>query len=207
MARQIFALLVLKPLAWLLLGLETHGARRLPKDGPFVITPNHNSYIDTWLVFAALPLPLIRRLRIVGAADHFPTKGLAGWLLKSLFGLLPIDRNGGPHVLDQCVEALQSGHILILFPEGTRGDPDEFGDFKSGIARLADAVPNLPICPLYLHGTAKVLPRGSRLFVPLLCSAHFAPPFEKAEDKEAFLERLKSALLDLRALAPPLNWF
>ena len=111
MIKIAFSLLILKPLAWLLLGLEARGTQHLPKSGPFILTPNHNSYIDTWLVFAIMPVSLVRRLRIVGAADHFPTRGIMGWLLKTLFGLLPIDRHGGRHVLDQCIEALQRDEI------------------------------------------------------------------------------------------------
>ena len=96
---------------------------------------------------------------------------------------------------------------MILFPEGTRGDPDEIQNFKSGIARLADALPNLLIYPVYLHGTAKVLPRGAWLFVPFVCKAFIGSALIKEGSKQDFLDALRHTLEQLRAASPPLNWF
>jgi hypothetical protein len=94
------------------------------------------------------------------------------------------------------------GHSLILFPEGTRGVDENIGRFSSGIYNLAQRFPQAELVPVYLDNPRRVMPKGSFLIVPLICTARFAVPLtpDPSEDREEFLARARSARV---ALADP----
>src|SRR5262249_14870271 len=96
-------------------------------------------------------------------------------------------------------QALKQGESLILFPEGTRGPGSEVQPFKSGIYHLARAYPDVDLVPVWIDNANRVMPKGTLLPIPLLCSVTFGHPLkmEAGETKAAFLERLRSALIKL----------
>lgn len=99
-------------------------------------------------------------------------------------------------------QALDGQHSLILFPEGTRGSGEQLNSFKSGLYHLSKAYPQVELVPVWLDNLNRVLPKGSRLVVPIICSATFGTPLPgvtEGEDKQAFLARTKAAL---EAIAP-----
>ena len=211
--RRLIITLIAKPFARGLIGLDVHNAQHLPKKGPAIIAANHNSYLDTLFMVCLFPGGVSRYVRPVAAADHFLTTKLMRWLSHNIGGVVPINRRGAKareDVLAGCKEALANGDILLLFPEGTRGKAEEMGNFKTGIARLAEQFPDVPIVPVYLQGTGRVWPRGSRLIVPFNCSAIIGAPFSWGQttesSKPAFMKQLKSTLTDLSSQAPPQRW-
>jgi 1-acyl-sn-glycerol-3-phosphate acyltransferase len=88
---------------------------------------------------------------------------------------------------------------LILFPEGTRGSGALPGPFKSGLYRLAQAMPSVELVPVYLENLHRSLPRGAFLPIPLTCTVRFGAPLATIanETKEAFLERARSEVVRL----------
>src|SRR6266545_2558245 len=109
--------------------------------------------------------------RTVAAADYFLSNPALAWFSLNVIRILPIDRQRNDAHGDPLVDmsaALSRGEILIVFPEGSRGAPEQLGRFKSGIARLAERHPDVPIVPVFLHGLGKSLPRGEFLLVPFI---------------------------------------
>lgn len=202
-----------KPFTYGLIGLDVHRKDKLPRKGPAIIAANHNSYLDTLFLMCLFRTGLTHKVRPIAAADHFMTTPLTAWLSRTIGHVVALDRTAtasGADVLAEARKALSAGDILLLFPEGTRGDPEQIGQFKAGIARLAQAFPDVPVVPVYLQGTGRVWPRGSKLIVPYQCSAVIGDSFawnsNGKPSKVAFMKHLKSTIIDLSANAPPQNW-
>jgi 1-acyl-sn-glycerol-3-phosphate acyltransferase len=202
-------------LAWIIGGLITGTAKALtgaqaqwvgcgPYETQRVYYANHSSHLDFILLWAALPPKLRRRTRPVAAADYWWDGGFKEFLIRRVFNGVAVERSGhaaGAHPLQPLFDALDEGASLIIFPEGTRGSGEELLPFKSGIYHLAKDRPNVELVPVWMENCYRVMPKGSFLPVPLLCSVRFGEPTRLAveERKPAFLERLKSALEGLRA--------
>src|SRR5262245_25295616 len=124
--RRYGLMLVVRPLAQLLFGLDVIGREKLPKSGPAIVAANHNSHVDTIVLLCLFPSKLLPKIRPVAAADHFDKGGFGSWFSKNIIGIIPIKRGGaarGEDVLLGAKQALERGEILVLFPEGSRGEP------------------------------------------------------------------------------------
>ena len=103
-------------------------------------------------------------------------------------------------MLEPLEAVLELQHSLILFPEGTRGDGETLNEFKSGIYYLAKKYPHVEVVPVYLDNLNRVLPKGTKLVVPVICSATVGKPLAplmEDESKSDFLLRAKTALEEL----------
>ena len=209
LARRILLVLLVRPFAKLIIGMDVCGQGNVPANGPAIVAANHNSHIDTLLLLCLFPSATLRRVRPLAAADHFLKSPFSTWMSRRIVGILPVVR-GRPgrnvDVLFEARAALARGEILLIFPEGTRGEAEQMGPLKSGIARLAEAFPDAPIVPVYLQGAGRVLPRNSRILVPFNCSAIVGAPLKWGGGRSSFMSELKSTLEALRADAPPLRW-
>lgn len=166
---------------------------------------NHSSHGDFVLLWASLPDELRRSTRPVAGADYWQRDSLRRYVINQVFNGVLIDRERGSpesNPLQPMLDALDNGDSLILFPEGTRNLGDEpLLPFKSGLFHLAMARPQVELVPVWIANLNRVMPKGRALPLPLLCTLSFGAPLERLadEDKAAFLERARNALL---ALAP-----
>lgn len=166
---------------------------------------NHRSHGDFVLIWASLPPCLRRRTRPVAAADYWLAGGLRRYIATRVFRGVLVERNGsrkqaGP--IELMGEALATGDSLIIFPEGTRNLGDGLLPFKSGIYHLAKTHPEAELVPVWIENLGRVMPKGTLVPVPLICSLSFgqALSLTPGEAKDDFLKRAREALL---ALAPP----
>ncbi len=166
--QAVFFLLFVRPFLALVLGVNLRHAERLPKTGPAILAANHNSHLDTLLLMSLFPLSQLHRVRPVAAADYFLKNRFIAWFALNIMHTLPLARRPKPGVapLAHIETALNNGDILILFPEGSRGEPEKRSELKSGIAHLMEHAPDVPVVPIYFHGLGKALPKGDWLPIP-----------------------------------------
>ena len=199
--------LAVKPILWLALGLAVSGREHLPRRGPALVAANHNSHVDILALLTAMPWRTLDRVRPVGAADYFLATPVRRFLAMRLLRGIALERTvqRGRDPLAPVRAALEAGDILILFPEGTRGRPEEMGPVKAGLSKLAITC-EAPVTPVYLQGAGRILPKGTRVPVPFVCSVLVGPPIAPDGDRVALMAALGEAWDGLRATAPPLHW-
>lgn len=208
--RWLLLLIVLRPIARFMTGADVTGREHLPLKGPAIVAANHNSHMDTLLLLSIFPSRAVMRVRPAAAADYFLRDPVIGWFSRNLIGIVPVARGKagtGEDVLAPAREALAAGDIIVVFPEGTRGDAtDEMAALKSGVARLAEAFPDAPVTPVWIQGAGRVLPKGEVIPVPMNCAVLIGEPVHWQGQRGAFMEELRAALLTLKDQAPPLRW-
>ena len=160
---------------------------------------NHSSHMDALVLWAALPENLRKNTRPVAGSDYW-TKNRMKMYFAKIFNAVLIDRTNvslhGNNPMDTLLKALNDGFSLIIFPEGTRGNGLEIGEFKSGLYYIAKKRPDIPLIPVYLKNLNRILPKGEFLPVPLISNAVFGSPvrIREKEIKSEFLVRAKAAL-------------
>jgi 1-acyl-sn-glycerol-3-phosphate acyltransferase len=207
--RFLFFAVVVRAIIVLALGLTVRHRERLPKDGPAVLAANHNSNLDALALMSLVPLRLLPKLRPVAAIDYFFTSKAKGWFVTNIIGIIPVERGSGKkggNPLLLCEEALDRGEILVLFPEGSRGDPEKLGPVKKGIGHLACARPNVPVIPIYMHGLGKALPKGSALLVPFNVTVTVGEPLYGTGTYNDFVAAFEERITALGAEDKPPDW-
>ena len=207
--RVLFYGVLVRGVVLLVLGLNVRHRERLPADGPAVLAANHNSHLDAMVLVSLMPLHLLSRVRPVAAADYFLRNRLMSWFALNVIGIVPLKRqrdSDSEDLLAPLDAALCSGDILVFFPEGSRGEPERLAAFRTGIARLAERHPDVPVTPLFLRGLGKALPRGEILLVPFVLDAAVGEPLHGGSDRTAFMARYADAMRELEAELPPLVW-
>ena len=182
------------------MGLNLRHGERIPKQGPLIVAANHNSHLDVMVLISLFPVSLLHKIHPVAAMDYFLRNRIFAWFSLKIIGIIPLARTHLSHKSDPLApvgEALEKGDIVIIFPEGSRGEPEVLSQMKSGIAHIAKRYPDVPAFPVYLHGLGKMLPRNESLFVPLYCDVFAGNVFKWNGDKNQYMKTLEDSLSEL----------
>lgn len=204
--RMIFVMTVAYPVALLWLGIHVRHRERLPRTGPAIIAANHNSHLDILVLLSLFPLLQIPQVQPAAAADYFFRNRLLKWFSLHVMGIIPVLRGSakmGNDPLAACHRALEQGKILVIFPEGTRGEPEQMAELKAGIWHLAKRFPQAPVIPVFMQGLGKSMPKGSLIPLPLFIHVGVGRALHGSEDKALFMASLKERLHQLRAKVFP----
>ena len=95
-------------------------------------------------------------------------------------------------------EALKNNHIVIIYPEGTRGEDNTLLEFKTGIAHIASMNPNVPIIPIYINGPDKILPKIDAILVPFISDIYISDPicYDNTSTK-SFTDKIRNIVQEL----------
>lgn len=149
---------IVRAVAWLLLGFRVKGAEHIPRKGPFLLCPNHQSYIDPFLLASVFPYRILGDLFFLGASEYFATPlrtAVARWM-----HIAPVDPDTNlVRAMQAGAFGLKQGKILVLFPEGERSIDGEVKKFKKGAAILSTQL-QAPVLPVAVEGTFDIWPRG-----------------------------------------------
>jgi 1-acyl-sn-glycerol-3-phosphate acyltransferase/predicted protein tyrosine phosphatase/membrane-associated phospholipid phosphatase len=172
---------------------------------------NHSSHLDFLVLWAALPAEERARTRPVAARDYWNRTAVRRYLARCVFRAVLIDRppSAATHAektaaarrsVARAARALAQGDSLIIFPEGTRGNGVDIAPFKCGLYHLGRLQPGVELVPVRLEHLHRIMPKGEAVPVPLAGGVTFGRPLwlMPGEDKDAFLARARTALIDLR---------
>ncbi len=201
-----FTGLLLAFVARLITGAQGHWIGSAPKAEQRIYFANHQSHLDWLLIWAALPGELRAVTRPIAARDYWTSSRLRHWLTREVFNAVYVDRlrTDDQDPLEPLAQALEHGDSLVLFPEGTRSNRGDPQTFKSGLYHLAEKFPAVTLVPAWIDNVQRVMPKGEVIPVPILCTVTFGAPvvLQPGEDKRAFLERARAAVMALRRSNP-----
>jgi 1-acyl-sn-glycerol-3-phosphate acyltransferase len=141
--------------------LRVEGAENVPPTGPYVVAPVHRSNIDTLVVAAVTK----RRLRFMGKDSLWKVRPV-GKLLSALGGF-PVHRGTADReALRRCIDVIERGEPLVIFPEGTRQSGPVVQPLFEGAAYVATRT-RVPIVPVGIGGSEAAMPKGSKLIRPV----------------------------------------
>lgn len=192
--------LILKAMTKLLIGAYARNLNPSPLPQQAIYFANHSSHLDTLAIWSSFPANYQKNVRPVAAKDYWDKGGIKGYLAKHILNVVMVARDkSSDNPLLPLMQALEKQDSLILFPEGTRAEKGEIGEFKSGIFHLAQAFPDIPLIPIYLDNTHRSLPKGQLLPLPFCCTAIFGPALylEPNEEKTDFLQRARASITAL----------
>lgn len=165
--RIVIFKLIFKPFLKIILGIKFYSDEKLNLDTPTVFVANHNSHIDTLSILSSIPFSQIDKIHPVVAQDYFYKNVFMKYFCRFFIGSVSIARDGSSErPLAKCEKLLKMGHSLILFPEGSRGNPGELSEFKNGVSYLLKNVPEASYIPIYCNGLGKIMPKGDWLVLP-----------------------------------------
>jgi hypothetical protein len=138
----IFHLLVVKPLALIVLGLNAYRSKVQPSSLP-TITATSPSFCCLFF-----PFTLAQRIGPVAAADYFSRNSLLSWFSLNVLRIIPVSQLAGSGVSAMLAinSALGDGEIILFFPEGTRGEAERMGKFHTGVAHIVKGNPSVFHC-------------------------------------------------------------
>jgi len=207
--RYLWYGVIVRAVVLVVLGLNVRQRERLPLAGPAILAANHNSHLDAMVLISLFPLRLLPKVRPVAAADYFLRNPLLAWFATQVVGIVPLKRKrerDDEDLLAPVSEALARGEILLFFPEGSRGEPEQLAEFKSGLARLAERHPEVPVVPIFLHGLGKALPKGEAILVPFFLDVWIGEPMHFAGSREAFMQRYRETMATLAQAERRAEW-
>ena len=151
--------------------LHVHGKKNIP-DESFIFCSNHNAHLDV----IALSLAAKKNFNNIGmlaAKDYWFDSSLRRNVMKPVMNLIPLGRksNSGQDITFEETLELSNRFMdidkrcIIIFPEGTRGEPNVMNRFRKGPARMAIGL-NKPILPAVITGSGKSWPKGKIFFKP-----------------------------------------
>jgi long-chain acyl-CoA synthetase len=195
-------------LAWVLFALDwvvmrglfrlrVEGLEHLPQEGPFVITPNHSSYLDSFALAAALGYRRLRQTYWAGAGAAFSNP--LNRLVSRLAQAVPVEQ-AGVSSLAFGAAVLERENNLVWYPEGRRSSTGELQSFEPGVGMLLDHF-RVPVAPVFIHGTYEAMPPGKALVRPKKITIIFGQPLDVSDleqqgESEEPQDRLVEALHD-----------
>ena len=141
---------LLKPLCYLLFRIKMVNKKNIPETGAYIICSNHISNLDPFLIAIGQK----RAVHFMAKSELFKFKLLA-WFFRKV-GAFPVNRGrGDPNAVNEAFQTLKNGHVMGIFPEGTRTFNKEMLRFKPGAAMIA-AKMQVPVIPAAIYCKGRI---------------------------------------------------
>ena len=148
------------------------GVENIPANGPFILAPNHQSYLDAPIAMAGVPKNQINDIYFYATEEHVQGKFLR--FMANRHNIILMENRNLKNSILKLSKVLRQGKSIMIFPEGTRTFSGEMGDFKKTFAILAKEL-NVPIVPVRITGAYRMLKRGTRFIQPCHIQVEYLP--------------------------------
>lgn len=192
--RRLGLALLILPLTRLFAWIRVEGREHLQAlDGPAIFAANHQSHLDTPVIFAALPPRWRYRLAPAMSKEFFKAHFFPAqhrrweWLTNSinyylaclLFNAFPLPQQeaGARQALGYMGELVGEGYCILIFPEGQRTQQGEISRFQGGVGMIASRL-HIPVVPVRLVGLDRVLHQSWKMARPGPVKVIFGRPLE-----------------------------
>lgn len=184
-----------RPLATLLFDLKVHGCENVPAVGGVLIVSNHQSLLDPIL----LPLWLDRPLNYIAKSELFENR-LSAWFLRSVLNAFPVRQgHGDVRAVKETIQRLQDGHVMNIYPEGSRTEDGEIAPFQRGVALIIERA-RVAVIPAAIIGAFDAWPLQRKFPRCRPISIQFGPPLELSGlDRDEILAAVERTLREMFA--------
>lgn len=163
--------------------MEVVGAEGVPREGPVILTPNHDSMWDVPLLAVGAPRPIVFMAKSSVFSNPFKARFF------TLLGGFPVRRGGRDlDAMKRSLAVVRAGRALCLYPEGTRHRGVQLGPFLPGAAWIALAE-GVPLVPVGIQGTAGIWPKGSLVPRPAKVRIAFGEPIRVDREPRSIARR------------------
>jgi long-chain acyl-CoA synthetase len=159
--------------------LGIHGRIQIPAKGPYILAPNHQSFVDGPVVLSGLSWRQIQTCYFFATEQHVKSKFRRALADKN--NTIIMEQAHLKESIQKLAQVLKNGKNIVIFPEGSRTHDGELGDFKLAFAILSREL-NIPIIPVCIRGAYDALPRHRRYLRPRHIEVHFLPPVLPTSD-------------------------
>lgn len=190
----------------LIVGVKFDSSDFLLNENQFIIVANHNSHLDTMTLLSSLPSKIIHKVKPVAAGDHFGKTKLKGKLTTYFVNALLIKRgrdkdNPENDPINKMLKELDKGYSLILFPEGTRGEPEKEQPLKKGIGIILSQRPEIKFVPAYMKGMGIAMPKDDNLIIPFNSTLIFGKPTKiVSNDVDEIVKQIEQNFKELKQI-------
>ena len=152
--------------------LSIKGKENIPANSPFIIAPNHESFLDGPLVTSGLSWSTIKNTYFYATEEHFNSSFKRSVARHS--NVILMQKTDLKNSIQYMAQALRAGKNLMIFPEGRRTNTGEMGQFKKTFAILSKEL-QVPIVPVRITGAFEALPRHKTLPRPHKITVEYLP--------------------------------
>lgn len=159
--------------------LMVKGVENIPANGPMIIAPNHQSFLDGPLVSSTLPTEVMKNSYYYATEEH-----MQGSLRKAYArnnNIILMERSNLRDSIQKLGEVLKQGKNVVIFPEGRRTHSGELGEFKKTFAILSREL-QVPIVPVCITGAFEALPRHKAIPSAHQIAITYLPPIQPDKD-------------------------
>ncbi len=174
--------------------LEGRNADNIPETGPYILAANHQSFLDGLFVMAFNRWKNVRKTFFFAKESH--VKHTIVQMIAKRHNVLVMEPTNLKTSIQRMGEAIKQGKNIIIFPEGTRTETGEVGEFKKTFAILAKEL-NVPIVPCSIHGAYEALPKHSKFARPFKIRVDYLPAITPQEEDtyDTLTKRVRNAII------------
>lgn len=173
--------------------LAVKGVENIPANGPFIIAPNHQSFLDGPLAVTGMNSKTIRDCYFYATEEH--VKGTVVKYLARHNNIILMERRNLKNSILKLSEVLKQGKNIVIFPEGSRTHNGKLSAFKKTFAILSKEI-NVPIVPVCIKGAFEANPRGKNTYKPHSISVEYLFPIQPTDQDtyESLTAKVKDAI-------------